>query len=87
MTSKINLWPAIWASGILFSLTFALDIVFGLLFPNWWVMQFFWEQLLPDFEYISLGSFFLGFVESFVGGAFLPLVFVPLYNLFSARKS
>jgi hypothetical protein len=87
MKQKIEFWPAFWASGILVSLTFAGDILFGLMFPNWWVMQFFWEQILPGYEFISVGSFFLGLIESFASGAYLALVFVPLYNLFLSRSS
>ena len=85
MKTKLAFWPALWASGILVSLIFTLDIIFGLLFPNWWVMQFFWEQILPDFEYLSWGSFFLGVLESFASGVFMAAIYVPLYNLFSSK--
>ena len=87
MNTKLNLWPAVWASGILVALTFTGDILLGLLFPKWWVMQFFWEQILPGYEFISVGSFFLGLIESFASGAYLALVFVPLYNLFLSRRN
>jgi hypothetical protein len=87
MKAKLSFWPAFWASGILVSLTFTLDMVLGLLFPNWWVMQGFWEQILPGFTFLTWGSFFLGLVESFIGGIYLVVVFVPLYNYFLARGS
>lgn len=86
MKTKLSFWPAFWASGILVSLTFTLDMVLGLLFPNWWVMQRFWEQVLPGFTFLTWGSFFLGLVESFIGGAYLAVIFVPLYNYFLPRE-
>ena len=85
MNAKLRLWPAFWASGILVALTFTLDMVLGLLFPNWWVMQNFWEQILPGFTFISWGSFILGLAESFLSGIYLAVIFVPLYNYFILR--
>jgi hypothetical protein len=87
MKTKLSFWPAFWASGILAALTFTLDMAFGLLFPNWWVMQHFWEQILPGFTFLTWGSYFLGLVESFVAGIYLAVVFVPLYNVFLARET
>lgn len=87
MKTKLNFWPAFWASGILAALTFTIDMLFGLWFPNWWVMQTFWEQILPGFTFLSWGSYFLGLVESFVAGIYLAAVFVPLYNYFLSRGS
>lgn len=87
MKTKLSFWPAFWVSGILLAFTFTLDMVLGLLFPNWWVMQNLWEQVLPGFTFLTWGTFFLGLVESFVGGVYLAVVFVPLYNYFLARSS
>lgn len=84
-SQPLSFWPVFWASGILLALTFSIDMLLGVLFPNWWVMQRFWEQILPGFTFISWGAFFLGLVESFVSGLYLAVVFVPLYNFFLAR--
>ena len=86
-SQTLSFWPAFWAGGILAALTFTLDMVAGLLFPDWWVMHRLWEQLLPGFTFLTWGTFFLGLVESFVGGIYLAAVFVLLYNLFLARRS
>jgi len=86
MKTKLSFWPAFWAGGILVALTFTLDMVMGLLFPDWWVMQRLWEQLLPGFTFLTWGSFFLGLVESFVAGIYFAVVFVPLYNYFLVRE-
>ncbi|MFO8035194.1 MAG: hypothetical protein R6U57_00990 [Anaerolineales bacterium] len=85
MKNKLSFWPAFWASGILVALTYTLDMMFGLLFPNWWVMQHFWEQLFPGFTFISWGTFFIGLVWSFLSGIYLVIIFVPLYNYFLVR--
>jgi hypothetical protein len=45
-----------------------------------------WQRLLPGFEWISWGSFFLGLVESYAWGWYVTLIWVPLYNVISARQ-
>lgn len=85
MKTKLSFWPAFWAGGSIAALTFTLDMVLGLLFPNWWVMHRFWEQLLPGFTFLTWGSFFLGLVESFISGIYAAGVFVLLYNYFLTR--
>ncbi len=86
-SQTLSFWPAFWASGILAAFTFTLDMVLGLLFPNWWVMQRFWEQLLPGFTFLTWGTFFLGLVESFAGGVYVAAVFVLLYNFLLTRRT
>ncbi|MFV1948819.1 MAG: DUF5676 family membrane protein, partial [Anaerolineales bacterium] len=87
MNAKLSFWPAFWASGILVALTFTLDMVFGILFPNWWVMQNFWEKILPGFTFITWGNFFLGLVESFLSGVYFAVIVVPVYNFILGRSS
>ena len=43
------------------------------------------EIALPGFRWLSVGSFFLGLVESFLYGAYTGLVFVPIYNFVLRR--
>jgi hypothetical protein len=40
---------------------------------------------LPGFRWLSVGSFVLGLVESFLYGAYTGLVFVPIYNFVLRR--
>ena len=54
------LWPIAWALAVFSVVVFTLDMLAGLLFPNWWVMQKAWEFFLPGFTFISWGTFFLG---------------------------
>ena len=78
--------PIAWTLAVIATVVFALDMLFGVLFPNWWVMQKAWELVLPGFTLISWGAFFLGLVESFVGGFLTAVIFVPIWNLFAARE-
>jgi hypothetical protein len=46
-----------------------------------------WEFVLPGFTFISWGTFFLGLVESFLGGILTAAIFVPIYNYFASREA
>ena len=70
--------------GSFFAGTFALCVLFDLLFPTL-AMNPVWAPLLPGFAWLSWPSFFLGLVETFAYGWYVALVFGPLYNLFAGR--
>ena len=82
----LHFWPIAWTLAIFSAVVFILDVLAGLLFPNWWVMQNLYEFLLPGFTFISWGTFFLGLVESFIGGFLTAALFIPLYNYFISRE-
>jgi len=73
------------ASSLFLAITFALCVAFDLLLPEHAMYQA-WQKLLPGFEWHSWQSFFLGLVESYGYGWYFALVWVPLYNVFSARR-
>jgi hypothetical protein len=83
---KLHFWPIAWTLAIFLSLVYTLDVLAGLLFPNWYVMQKFWEFILPSYTFISWGAFFTGLVEIFVGGILTAVLFVPVYNFFAGRE-
>jgi hypothetical protein len=83
----LHFWPIAWTLAVFSAVVFTLDMLFGLLFPNWWVMQNLYELLLPGFTFISWGTFFLGLVEIFVGGFLTAVLFVPIYNYFISREA
>ena len=83
----LHFWPIAWTLAIFSAVVFTFDILAGLLFPNWWVMQNLYEFLLPGFTFISWGTFFLGLVEIFVGGFLTAVLFVPIYNYFISRET
>jgi hypothetical protein len=48
-------------------------------------MSVFLEEVLPAFKWISFGGFILGLVESFLYGAYIGIVFVPIYNYLNKK--
>lgn len=73
------------ASSLFLAITFALCVAFDLLFPAH-AMYEAWRQLLPGFEWLSWQSFVLGLIESYGYGWYFALVWVPLYNVFAAKR-
>ena len=71
--------------GLFLAATFALCVVFDLLFPGQAMYQT-WLKLLPGFTWLTWPSFLLGLVESFAYGWYVALVFGPLFNFFAARN-
>jgi hypothetical protein len=81
----LHFWPVAWTLAVFSAVVFTLDVLAGLLFPNWWVMQKLYELLLPGFTFIGWGTYFLGLVEIFIGGFLTAVLFVPIYNYFAGR--
>ncbi len=70
-----------WSLGIFFAISFVLCVIYGLLVPQrLHGMETALEALLPAFQWLTPGGFILGLIESFLYGAFIGLVFVPIYN-------
>lgn len=67
------------------AVTFVFCVVYGLLVPSAFHAAQVLEAILPGFKWLSLGSFILGVVESFLYGAYAGLVFVPIYNFVLGR--
>ena len=82
MLVMLNLKIWTWTLGTLGAVRFVLCVIYGLIVPE----RFHWaedlEGILPGFQWISVGSFFLGVVESFALGALFALLLVPIYNGF-----
>ena len=86
MTRGISLGAFGHATSLFLAMTFALCVGFDLLFPAH-AMYKSWQALLPGFTWISWGSFCAGLVESYGYGWYLALIWVPLYNVFAARRA
>ena len=79
-------WKAVtWALGLFGAVTFVVCVAYGLVVPRAFHMVQLLEIALPGFTWLSLGSFAIGLVESFLYGAYAGLVFVPIYNFVSRR--
>jgi 2TM family of unknown function (DUF5676) len=77
-----NLKVWLWSLGLASTVSFALCVLWGLVTPESLHMHELLENVLPGFEWLSVGSFFVGLIGSFLWGAYAALVFVPLHNYF-----
>lgn len=80
-----NLKVWLWSLGSAAAISFALCVLWGLVTPDSLHMHEFLEIVLPGFQWLSVGAFFIGLIESFLWGAYAALVFVPLHNYFFRR--
>ena len=85
-TKSIRIYPVGMSLGILLAVSFALCVLFGLLFP-WATMYQAWLPLLPGVSWISWPSALLGLVESFAYGWYVAIIFVPAWNFFARSAS
>jgi len=86
MNSRLSLTAFGHATSLLFLISFVLCVGFDFIFPEHAMYQS-WQSLLPGFEWISWKSFLLGMVESYAYGWYVALIWIPLYNVFSARST
>lgn len=73
------------ATSLFLAISFTLCVIFDLVFPQHQMYPA-WQKLLPGFEWISLGSYVLGLVESYAYGWYVALIWVPLYNVIVSRS-
>ena len=84
----LNIKVVSWSLGIFMAITFTLCVLYGLIVPQrLHGMSDFLEAVLPSFRWLTFGGFLLGIVESFLYGAYIGIVFVPIYNFLSKRIS
>lgn len=74
-----------WSLGLFTSVTFIVCVVYGLVLPTAFHMTQFLEITLPGFRWLSVGSFILGLVETFLYGAYAGLVFTGIHNFVRRR--
>ncbi len=84
MSNKISLSTIGHTASLFLAISFILCVGFGLVFPGF-AMYKAWQALLPEFTWLTPGTFFLGLVESYAYGWYVALLWVPLYNLFARR--
>jgi uncharacterized protein DUF5676 len=69
--------------GVFAAVSFGVCVLWGLLLPESLHMHGFLELVLPAFKWLSVGSFLLGLVESFLFGVYAGVVYVPIRNYFT----
>lgn len=82
----LRIYPVGMSLGVLLALSYALCVLFGLLFPGATMYQA-WLPLLPGVSWLSWPSALLGLVETFAYGWYIAVIFVPTWNFFSRRAS
>lgn len=80
---NIKVWTVTLACWM--AISFTICVIGGVLAPSLPIPHRTLELLLPGFSWISPTAFVLGFVESFVYGAYVGLLFVLLHNFFARR--
>ncbi len=81
----LNLKLVTWSLALFGAVSFVVCVLYGLIVPETLHMTGFLEAVLPGFRWLTVGSFFIGLVESFLYGAYAGLVFVPIYNALARR--
>ena len=81
----LNIKVVSWSLGIFTAVSFVLCVVYGLVVPPSLHMAPFLEMVLPAFKWLTFWGFCLGLIESFLYGAYVGLVFVPIYNFLAHR--
>ena len=74
-----------WALAITSALLYLLCIAYGLTNPAEGHMREFLTIALPGFEWLTAKGFVIGLVKSFLYGALLGLVYVPVHNALARR--
>lgn len=64
--------------------TFTICILWDLAIPSY-SMAAIWKVLLPGFQGITWGSYFLGVAGTILYAVYTALIFVPSYNYFQRR--
>ncbi|MEO8168625.1 MAG: DUF5676 family membrane protein [bacterium] len=83
----LNIRIVTWSMGLFTSVSFLLCVLYGLITPESLHMHNFLEIVLPAFTWLTPGGFLLGLIESFLWGAYIGLVFVPIHNFIHKRLS
>jgi uncharacterized protein DUF5676 len=82
--SNVKVWML--SSGCWMAITFTVCVIGGVIAPGLPIPHRTLELLLPGFTWLSLGSFALGLLETFLFGAYAAWLFVSLHNVFGRRE-
>ncbi|MGE0873597.1 MAG: DUF5676 family membrane protein [Burkholderiales bacterium] len=74
-----------WALALSGALLYLLCIAYGLTNPASGHMREFLTIALPGFEWLTVKGFVIGLVKSFLYGALIGVVYVPIYNALARR--
>ena len=81
MSLKIVTWALALSGAVLY----LLCIAYGLTNPTGGHMRELRTIALPGFQWLTPAGFLIGLVKSFLYGALIGLVYVPIYNILQGR--
>lgn len=67
------------------AISFVLCVGYGLVAPLRFHAAWLLEAMLPGFQWLSVGSFVLGLIETALYGAWAGVLYSALYNYFARR--
>jgi len=82
---QLNIRVLTWSLATFTLFTYLVCVAYGLIVPESFHMVQFLEMALPGFKWLTIGSFFIGLVESFLYGAYAGLVYAPIYNFYNKK--
>jgi 2TM family of unknown function (DUF5676) len=83
--TQLNIRVLTWSLASFTVFSYLVCVVYGLIVPESFHMVEFLEIALPGFKWLTIGSFLIGLVESFLYGAYTGLAFTPIYNFYQRR--
>jgi 2TM family of unknown function (DUF5676) len=83
--TQLNIRVLTWSLASFTVFSYLVCVVYGLIVPESFHMVQFLEIALPGFRWLTIGSFLIGLVESFLYGVYAGLVYAPIYNFYNRK--
>jgi len=83
--NQLNIRVVTWSLATFTTFSFVVCVLYGLIAPQSLHMVQFLEITLPGFKWLSMLSFIIGLVESFLYGCYAGLVYTPIYNFYHKK--
>jgi len=83
--NQLNIRVVTWSMATFTAFSFVICVLYGLIVPESFHLVQFLEITLPGFKWLTVGSFFIGLIESFLYGVYMGLVFTPIYNFYHRK--
>jgi hypothetical protein len=82
---QLNIRVVTWSMATFTLFSYLVCVLYGLIVPESFHLVQFLEIVLPGFKWLTIGSFFIGLIESFLYGVYVGLVFTPIYNFYNRK--
>lgn len=85
MDTRLSISRVGQALGLLFAALYGLCVAWDALFPAE-AMRSVWGNLLPGWDWLGVGNFFIGLGEVYLYGWIVALLFVPIWHAAGALE-